>query len=261
MINMKHFTLTIILLSFLTISNYSQIVLSDKAADHYYTNPIITGMNPDPSICRVGEDYYLVTSTFGFYPGLPIYHSRDLVNWRMIGYGIDRPSQLKLRESHLDQLNLFAATIRHHEGVFYIINTNTGRLSDTRNFVITATNPAGPWSEAHYIENAPLIDPSLFFDKDGKELNLSWNFIQTPDNQWWNLEDPSGHLSIMLRPEIISNGVNPSFIGRRQAHKNFTAVTKMEALEQHFSFNFSEDGRNWEMLRASIGLNTPDFDF
>jgi xylan 1,4-beta-xylosidase len=518
---MKKYYLIILLFILPTIICNSQIELGNKGQEYYYSNPVITGMNPDPSICRVGEDYYLVTSTFGFFPGLPIYHSRDLVHWKLIGYGVDRPSQLNLIESKADVLNLFAATIRYHKGVFYIINTNTGRRDDNRNFIITATNPAGPWSDAHYIEDAPRIDPSLFFDDDGKayytgndisenpvfdkqrniwtqeidvntwklvgdkvvvvdpgenykglvlagkenllldffegphvykkdgkyyllishggtfwehavsiwksdsifgpftldnknpivtnrdfshdsylhhtghadivetqngewwmvllatrpyggdytnlgretclvpldwsgvwpvvnplgpigrvmpihrrpnlpnypwpdepirdnfdskKLGLNWNFIQTPKEKWWNLEAPSGKLKINLRPEIIENTVNPSFIGRRQAHKSFTAITKMEftslsenemagmvitrdvsnhfqfvktlkngsqylqlirkevvndksekiiaetkvgskaiylkmeALEQLFTFSFSEDGKNWKIL-------------
>lgn len=535
---MKANILTLILFFCTVFPNYAQFSLHEKAAGNYYLNPVIPGMNPDPSICRAGEDYYMVTSTFGFFPGLPVYHSKDLVNWKLIGYGINRPGQLALRESEKDELNLFAATIRYHNGIFYIINTNTGRRSDPRNFVITATNPAGPWSEAHYIENAPRIDPSLFFDDDGKvyytgncipenpahinertiwtqeinpetwelvgervdvlksgdyhrglilaghdirylnhfegphiykkdgiyyllvshggtswdhavsiwksknvlgpydfceknpivtnrdfhhtaylhhtghadiiqthtgewwmvllatrpyggeftnmgretalvpvdwsgvwpivnpqgpigkvmlthrrpnllnhpwpkeeirdnfsgkELNLNWNTIQTPVEKWWWLGQPEGQLKIKVRPEIIYRNSNPSFLGRRQAHKNFTAITKMsftpktdneqaglvvtrdvsnmfqlvctikngqkyiqlirkevvdadgpildengemiaeksakiiaekpvrsewlylkmDALEQQFSFSFSEDGKNWETLASN----------
>jgi xylan 1,4-beta-xylosidase len=429
--------LVFILLGCASKAGFSQIELSKKAQEHYYVNPILPGMNPDPSICRVGDDYYLVTSSFGFYPGLPIYHSKDLVNWQLIGYGINSPSQLDLQAD--DQLNLYAPTLRYNNGIFYIINTNTGKKSSAyQNFIITAKNPAGPWSDAHYIENAPGIDPSLFFDDDGKvyytgndtpkekispnekviwtqeidiktwklkgervdvvktadyyrglylvgatdlqitqiahfegphlykkngeyfllishggtiwnhavsiwksktifgpfepnsknpiithrdyphdaylhhtghadviqtqngewwmvllatrpyggeftnlgretnlvpldwsgewpivnpkgpigrvtavetrpnlpnypflkqakrdnfdskALNLNWNFIQIPSRQWWSLSEPKGYLKLNLRPEQIFIDSNPSFIGRRQAHKNFTAITKME---------------------------------
>ena len=87
-----------------------------------YQNPIISGFYPDPSICRVGEDYYLITSTFEFFPGLPIFHSRDLVNWRQIGHVLDRPSQLPL-DGIRPSGGLYAPTIRHHDGTFYVINT------------------------------------------------------------------------------------------------------------------------------------------
>jgi alpha-N-arabinofuranosidase len=430
----KH-VIFILVIIFFSSKSYSQITLHPKAEPFYYTNPIITGMNPDPSICRVGDDYYLITSTFGFFPGIPIYHSKDLVHWKLIGHGIQRPDQLNLKKEKSDQLNVFAATIRYHDGTFYIISTNVGRNAVDRNFVITAKDPSGPWSEAHYIKDAPRIDPSLFFDDDGKvyytgndvpktptfdkqrniwmqeidpktwqlvgdkvtvvdpgkyfnelplsgnniktltffegphlykkdgtyyllishggtfwdhavsiwksdyvfgpyetnnnnpivtnrdfnhdtyihhtghadmvqtqnnewwmvllgtrpygggftnlgretclvpvdwsdswpvvnsleplgrvmqvhkrpnlpncpwaedgirdnfegkKLNLYWTFIQPPIEKWWSLERESGKLKINLRPEIIETDANPSFIGRRQEHKNFTAITKME---------------------------------
>ncbi len=433
-VNEKHIIFVIIIF-FIQLIGYSQIDLAPKAKNFYYTNPVISGMNPDPSICRVGENYYLITSTFGFFPGIPIYHSLDLVHWKLIGYGIHSPEQLKLRKEKSDQLNIFASTIRYNEGNFYIISTNVGRNATSRNFVITAKNPSGPWSDAHYIKDAPRIDPSLFFDDDGKvyytgndvpksatfekqrniwmqeidpktwqligdkvtivdpgkyykglvlsgkdsktltffegphlykkdgtyylmishggtfwehavsiwksdsvfgpfelyknnpivtnrdfthdnyihhtghadiiqtqnnewwmvllgtrpygggytnlgretclvpvdwsgswpvvnplepkgrvmpvhrrpnlpnypwpendlrdnfdskNLNLYWNFMQVPSEKWWSLTAKPGHLKVNLRPEIIEPNVNPSFIGRRQKHKNFTSVTKIE---------------------------------
>ena len=87
-----------------------------------FTNPILPGCYPDPSLCRVGEDYYLVTSTFEYYPGLPIFHSRDLVHWRQIGHVLDRPSQLPL-EGVRPSGGLYAPTIRYSQGVFYVVNT------------------------------------------------------------------------------------------------------------------------------------------
>jgi alpha-N-arabinofuranosidase len=188
MVQQKNNNLSVkILLVFLFISLqsgiiYGQIDLSETAKEHYYTNPILKGMNPDPSICRVGDDYYMVTSTFGFFPGLPIYHSKDMVNWERIGYGIHDSKQLGFREGTEDNLNLYAATIRHHNGIFYIINTNVGRRDEDRNFIITATNPAGPWSKAHYIKGAPRIDPSLFFDDDGK---VYYTGNDVPENPAW----------------------------------------------------------------------------
>lgn len=125
-----------------------------------YQNPIIPGFHPDPSLCRVGDDYYLVTSTFEWFPGIPIHHSKDLVNWELIGHAIERPDQLK-------NLNLWAPTIRHHEGLFYMICTETpGNV-----FFVTAEDPAGDWSDPIYIDIDPqivsAIDPSLYWDEDG----------------------------------------------------------------------------------------------
>jgi len=128
-----------------------------------FQNPILPGFYPDPSICRVNEDYYLVTSTFAYYPGVPIFHSTDLVNWQQIGHVLDRPSQLPLDGQRQSQ-GIFAPTIRYNQGVFYMITTNVGNGG---NFLVTTTNPSGPWSDPYYL-GTPGIDPSLFFDDDGK---------------------------------------------------------------------------------------------
>lgn len=129
-----------------------------------FNNPILPGYHPDPSICRKGDDYYLVNSTFVWYPGLPIYHSKDLVNWELIGHAINRPDMVDF-DGLPDKLGLFAPTIRYHDGVFYIINTC---VACKMNFYITATDPAGPWSDPIWLENADGIDPSLMWDEDGK---------------------------------------------------------------------------------------------
>jgi alpha-N-arabinofuranosidase len=131
-----------------------------------FSNPVISGFAPDPSICRSGEDYYLVNSTFEYFPGIPVYHSRDLVNWMLIGHAISRPDQADLAEVKSSD-GIHAPTIRCHRGRFYVITTNNvgGRLV---NFIVTADDPAGPWSAPHEIEGAPGIDPSLFFDDDGR---------------------------------------------------------------------------------------------
>ena len=129
-----------------------------------YTNPILPGFYPDPSVCRVGDTFYLVNSSFAYYPGVPIHESKDLVHWRQIGNILDRPDNLPLYDVHHSG-GIYAPTIRYHEGVFYMITTNIGNRG---NFVVTASNPAGPWSEPHWLEGADGIDPSLFFDDDGK---------------------------------------------------------------------------------------------
>ncbi|MBD1379403.1 glycoside hydrolase family 43 protein [Metabacillus arenae] len=133
-----------------------------------FQNPILPGFYPDPSICRVGEDYYLVTSTFEYFPGVPIFHSKDLVNWRQIGHVLDRPSQLNLDRTPSSR-GIYAPTIRYHDGVFYMITTFVVSQTGARkNFYVTATNPSGPWSDPNWLTDAPGIDPSLFFDDDGK---------------------------------------------------------------------------------------------
>lgn len=132
-----------------------------------FRNPILPGFYPDPSICRVGDDYYLVTSTFEYFPGLPIFHSRDLVHWHQIGHVLDRASQLPLEGVRLSG-GLYAPTLRFSNGTFYVINTLVDGKTKAGNFIVTATNPAGPWSQPAWLEDAPGIDPSLFFDEDGR---------------------------------------------------------------------------------------------
>lgn len=128
-----------------------------------FHNPILRGFHPDPTVCRVGDDFYLTTSTFEYFPGLPIYHSRDLVHWRLIGNALDRESQLPLRGA-TDVGGLFAPTLRYRNGVFYLTCNN---VSGGGNFIVTAEDPSGPWSEPIWL-NDHEIDGSLFFDDDGK---------------------------------------------------------------------------------------------
>ncbi|HEY9362281.1 MAG TPA: family 43 glycosylhydrolase, partial [Chitinophagaceae bacterium] len=104
-----------------------------------YTNPILSGFYPDPSICRVGNDYYLVNSSFAYFPGLPVFHSTDLVNWKQIGNAMDRNDQFKIGDAQVSR-GLFAPTIHYHKGILYIICTN---VSGGGNFIITAKNPKG----------------------------------------------------------------------------------------------------------------------
>lgn len=128
-------------------------------------NPILSGFYPDPSICRVGEDFYLVNSSFAYFPGVPIFHSRDLAHWEQIGNVLDRQEQLPLEGSEISR-GIFAPTIRFFDGMFYVITTN---VSHGGNFVVKAENPKGPWSAPYYLGGeAQGIDPSLFFDTDGR---------------------------------------------------------------------------------------------
>lgn len=141
----------------------------------FFTNPILTGGYPDPSICKVEDTFYLVNSSFEYFPGLPIHKSQDLINWELIGYGLHRKSQALAKVNLIDIQSdggIHAPTIRYNKGTFYIITTNvyydeTRKQTDFVNFIITAKNPKGPWSEPHVLEGAPGIDPDIFFDDDG----------------------------------------------------------------------------------------------
>lgn len=133
-----------------------------------FQNPIIKGGYPDPSICRVGKEYYMVVSSFYYFPGLPVFKSRDLVHWEQIGNAISRPEQLDFRNCDSSE-GLWAATIRYYNGRFYIVNTLDVQGRTYRyNFIITAEDPAGEWSDAVIIEGADGIDPSLYFDEEGR---------------------------------------------------------------------------------------------
>jgi xylan 1,4-beta-xylosidase len=130
-----------------------------------YRNPVLPGFYPDPSVVRVGDWFYLVNSSFEFFPGVPIHRSRDLVHWEQLGYVLTSESQLPLGDAGPSG-GIFAPTIRYHAGTFYMITTN---VSHGGSFFVTAKDPAGPWSEPIWL-NVPGggIDPSLFFDDDGK---------------------------------------------------------------------------------------------
>lgn len=129
----------------------------------FYRNPVLRGVNPDPSICCVGDDFYLVTSSMHLYPGLPMYHSRDLIHWRCIGHCLTRPEHFFLKNNKNSPM-MYAATLRYHQGIFYVICTD---VHGGGNFIVFAENPAGPWSAPITVDR-PMFDPSLFFDEDAK---------------------------------------------------------------------------------------------
>lgn len=127
-------------------------------------NPILSGFYPDPSIVKVDKDYYLVNSTFSYFPGLPIWHSKDLKNWKQIGNVISRTSQMDFLGERMTR-GLFAPGISYNNGTFYVTCTD---IDHEGNFVVTAKNPAGPWSNPVKLPQVKGIDPSIFFDEDGK---------------------------------------------------------------------------------------------
>ncbi|GAB3653802.1 glycoside hydrolase family 43 protein [Hymenobacter agri] len=126
------------------------------------TNPILSGFYPDPSIVQVDKDYYLVNSTFSYFPGIPVMHSRDLKNWEQVGNVISRPSQMNFLGDRVTR-GLFAPAIEYHNGTFYVTCT---QIDHRGNFVVTAKNPAGPWSDPVFLPEVRGIDPSLFFEGD-----------------------------------------------------------------------------------------------
>jgi xylan 1,4-beta-xylosidase len=156
--------------------------------DHF-RNPILPGFYPDPSICRAGDDYYLVTSSFAYFPGIPIFHSRDLVNWRQLGHALDRPAQLKLDGLGVSR-GLFAPAISYHQSTFYLVCT---LVDGGGNFFVTAKNPAGPWSDPVWLRGVDGIDPAFFFDADGR----AWLVNNGPPPE--NKSRYDGHRAIWLQ--------------------------------------------------------------
>ena len=144
-------------------------------------NPILPGFNPDPSIVRVGADYYIATSTFEWYPGVQIHHSRDLANWRLACRPLDRASQLDMR-GNPDSCGVWAPCLSHADGLFWLIYTDVkryeGNFKDAHNYLVTAENITGPWSDPVYL-NSSGFDPSLFHDDDGRKwlLNQQWKHL------------------------------------------------------------------------------------
>ena len=145
-------------------------------------NPVLPGFHPDPSICRVGDDYYLATSTFEWFPGVALHHSRDLVNWHPVGHVLTRASQLDLR-GVADSAGSWAPSLSYADGKFWLIYTNVvttgvGRpFKDPHVYLVTATHIEGPWSEPVHLDSIGF-DPSLFHDDDGRKwlVNMQWDF-------------------------------------------------------------------------------------
>jgi xylan 1,4-beta-xylosidase len=142
-------------------------------------NPILTGFNPDPCICRVGEDYYIAVSTFEWFPGVGIFHSKDLKNWRLAARPLNRLSQLNMT-GNPDSGGIWAPALSYHDGQFWLIYTDVkvveGQWKDCHNYLVTCDEIAGEWSEPIHL-NSSGFDPSLFHDEDGKKylVNMVWD--------------------------------------------------------------------------------------
>ncbi|MGN6364414.1 glycoside hydrolase family 43 protein [Asticcacaulis taihuensis] len=189
----------------------SEIPGQAKLTKPQYENPILPGFYPDPSITRAGDDYYLINSSFAYYPGIPVFHSRDLVHWKQIGNAIDRPGMLDFSGLATSR-GVFAPAISHHDGLFYIINTC---VDCGGNFVITAKDPAGPWSDPVWL-NFGGIDPSIFWDDDGKAW-IVWN--DSPEGQplyeghraiWIQQFDPVQMQMVGEKHVVVNGGVDIS---------------------------------------------------
>jgi xylan 1,4-beta-xylosidase len=178
----------------------------------HYRNPIVSGFYPDPSVIRVGRYFYLANSSFSWFPGIPIWRSRDLVHWRRLGNAIDRPGQLNFGTLSLSR-GVFAPGLAWHDGRFYIVGTC---VDCGGNFVITAKDPAGPWSDPAWLHDVEGIDPSLFFDDDGSAWLVNNRAPAEPARYdghraiWLQRFDVAALKTIGPARMIVDGGVDPS---------------------------------------------------
>lgn len=185
-------------------------IYSALLPDGSFHNPILAGYYPDPSVTRAGDKYYLVNSTFAHFPGIPIHESDDLVHWRLVGHALSDPAKISFDGLNISR-GVFAPSIHFHDGTFYIINT----LVDAGgNFFVTAKNPAGPWSDPVWMKELDGIDPSFFFDEDGKAYVLNNG---PPEGAplydghraiWIQQFDVAGNKLIGPRKVIVNGGVD-----------------------------------------------------
>ncbi|MDR3188680.1 MAG: glycoside hydrolase family 43 protein [Prevotellaceae bacterium] len=179
-------------------------------ATREFRNPVLSGFYPDPSVCRKDSDYYLATSSFAYYPGIPIFHSRNLVSWTQVGHALNRPSQLNLVGKRLSG-GLYAPDITYngHDSTFYLINTNVDGMG---NFIVKTKDPKeSSWSEPVPLPDVGGIDPSLFFDDDGKAYVVH---NDTPPElpQWdghraiWLHELNAANAATVGKPALVVNG-------------------------------------------------------
>jgi alpha-N-arabinofuranosidase len=187
-------------------------VFERPATADSYRNPILAGFYPDPSITRAGDKFYLVTSTFAYFPGIPVFESTDLVHWRQLGHAIDRASQLRFDGLGISR-GVFAPAIEYHEGTFYVLNT---AVDSGGNYLVTATDPAGPWSDPIWLPEIDGIDPSLFFDVDGSAYIVN-NGPPEGEPQydghraiWIQQFDADKKKLIGPRKVLVDGGVDPS---------------------------------------------------
>lgn len=186
--------------------------MENKKKNKKYRNPVISGFYPDPSICRVGEDYYMVCSSFEYFPGIPVLHSRDLINWKTINHCIQDQNELPY-EDVTDSGGVWAPTIRYSDGVFYVVAT----FEKVGNFIVSASDPRKEWSKPRFLE-VEGIDPSLFFE-NGKTY-ISTNYSNHPEKEEITMAEidiDSGKLC--SEPRTLWRGIGGGFLEAPHLYK------------------------------------------
>ena len=206
-------------------------------------NPILQGFYPDPSICKVGSDYYMVNSTFAYFPGIPIFHSTNLVDWEQISYALDRPEQLDLDGLGVSR-GIFAPAIRHYSGVFYITST---LIDNGENFIISTLDIGGDWSNPTFIPEVNGIDPSLFIDEDGTAYIL-YNSIPPEDGEAYG-----GHRTLRMYEFDLNKG---SVIGEEKIIVDKGSTTSVNPIWIEGPHIFKKD--NFYYLIAAEGGTSED---
>ncbi|KGE50511.1 glycoside hydrolase family 43 protein [Xanthomonas axonopodis pv. vasculorum] len=231
----------------------------------HYRNPVLAGFYPDPSITRVGERYYLVNSTFTYFPAIPVFESTDLVHWTQIGNVVGRREQLDYDGLRMSR-GMYAASIRHHDGRFYVVGTS---VDSGGNFIASASHPAGPWSALTWLPSIDGIDPSLFFDTDGSAYLLNGGvdlaskpiWIEGPHlyqrNGWYYLSCAEGgtgpqHSQVVLRSRTVWGPYapapnNPMLTQRDLPAERAHPISKAG----HVDLVDTPDGQWWAVFLAS----------
>lgn len=166
------------------------------------TVPIVPGFHPDPSICRVGDRYYLANSSFEYVPGVPIRRSTDLVSWELVGHALTRPSQLPPSDGAANT-GIYAPTLRHHDGRFHLVTTNV--LDGRGHLIVTAEDPAGPWSDPVHVPGTTGIDPDLCWDDDGG-CHLTWASFRPDLPGIASVPIDVGTGAMLAEPRLLWNG-------------------------------------------------------
>lgn len=207
----------------------------------HYRNPVLAGFYPDPSVVRAGDAFYLVNSSFAYYPGIPVFESRDLVHWKPVGHVIAKPATLDFDGLNMSR-GVFAPTIAYHDGTFYVVNT---AMDAGGNFIATAKQAGGPWSDPMWLKDVDGIDPSLFFDDDGKAYLLNNG---APEGKPLY----AGHRAIWLQQIDLARG---AMVGQRKVILNGGTDLSKKPIWIEGPHLYKRDG--WYYLMCAEGGTGP----